>query len=158
MLAMPHRATYRTLRCAGFRILPKQTAGYAQCAPGLLDVDRLGKYEIGSDSIRHGDAGLSFNQSDQERVLIEAGVAGTPEKQCAVLLVVAIDDNRIVVLRHQLLDCCERIAERVNREIGFAEQLAYDAGMFFIRAEQDSLVTHNEAIVVTGMGTSKLRR
>jgi hypothetical protein len=40
------------------------------------------------------------------------------------------------MLGHQLLDGCERLSNRIHDEIEFTEDLAYDTGKFFIRAEK----------------------
>jgi hypothetical protein len=73
------------------------------------------------------------------------------------LFILTVDDDRIVMLRHQAFHRGKRINDRRDSKFEFAKKLIHDAGEFLIRAEKKSLVTHDEPIVGRPVSTGKLR-
>jgi hypothetical protein len=74
------------------------------------------------------------------------------------LLVIAIDDDRIEVLAHQLLDGGKRFSRGFNGKLQLAEDLGHCASRFFVGTEEESSVTHIKVIVGTAVRAIKLRR
>src|SRR5271155_2279428 len=113
-----------------FSAFKQKSAGDAQRALGLLHIDGLGEHEVRAHAIRLGDACLAFNHSDGQRTLIEARTARALDEKSRVLLVFAINHDRIVMLRHDVLYGGEGIADTYNGEFEFSEKLACDPGEF----------------------------
>jgi hypothetical protein len=74
----------------------------------LIDVDGFGQDEVGPDTERFGYPGLTLHYGYGKRRLVGRRISRAFEEQCGVLLVIAVDHDRVEVLAHQLLDCSER--------------------------------------------------
>ena len=89
-----------------------------------------------ADAESFRDSGLPFHHSHGERRLIRRGVARTLEQQGRILLVVAVHDNGIKVLRHQFLNCRERLGARLDSKFQIVQNVRYSARRFLVRAEE----------------------
>src|SRR5947199_218592 len=80
-------------------------------------------------------AGLAFDHGNRESTRIRAGIACALEQQTGILLVLAIDDDCVEVLRHQLFDCSEWLVAALNLKFQFTQNLRDDAGSFVVWTE-----------------------
>ena len=102
----------------------------------MLDVDRLGEHQICPDAVCLRDTGLSLDQRQRQRTLIGAGISRALEQQSSVRFVLAVHDDGVVTLRHQLLDGSEGFINRLNLEVEFAENLGDDSRQLLVETEQ----------------------
>ena len=123
----------------------------------MLNVDRLCQHQVRADAISLGHTRLPFDYSDGKRALIGTGISRALKKQRRVLFVLAVDDDCVEALRHQLFDRGKRLLDGFHGEVQFGEDLTDDSGELFVGTEEQGLVTHNEAILGKVVGTSKLR-
>ena len=114
----------------------QQATSNAQRSLRLLNIDWLGQYEIRANAKGFGNSGLTFDNGNRKRTLIRSGIARTLEQQSGILLIVAIDDDGVEMLRHQLLDSRERLVAGLNGEVEFGQNLGDHAGRFVVRAEE----------------------
>ena len=140
-----------------FSAFAQESARHPQRSFSRLDIDGLGEHKVRTHAISLGDARLSFDEPNGQRPLIERGVARTLDHERGALFVLAVNDNCIVMLRHQTFYRGKRVADGRHGEFEFTEELAYDPGEFLISAEKESLVTHDEPIVGRPVSTGKLR-
>ena len=81
---------------------------------------------------------------------------GTFEEQRRVLLVIAVHDDGVEVLGHQLLDGNKRFGAGLNGEVQLAENLRNRTTSFFVGTEEECLVTHIKLILGTHVRAIKL--
>jgi len=74
------------------------------------------------------------------------------------LFVVAIDDDRVEMPAHELLDGGEWLSAVFDRKLKLAQDLRHRASSLFIGTEDESLITHTIFIVGTPVRAIKLRR
>ena len=98
-------------------------------------MNRLGQDQVGADTESLGHPRLSFHHRHRQRSLVRIRISCALEQQRCVLLVVTVDDDRVVVLGHQLLDRGKRLIAGLDMEFQFTQNLADYAGRFFVRAE-----------------------
>ena len=129
------RRSRRHRRFGRFRF-SEQTARYAQRSFGLLHINRFGQNQVGTDPkcLRH--AGLSFDQRNRKRILIGPRITGALEQQGGVLLIVAIDDNRVEVFGHQPLDRCKGFVAGLDAKLKFTQDLGDHMGRPLVWTEQ----------------------
>ena len=120
----------------GFSSLAQKSARHPQCSLGRLDINRLREHQIRPHAIGLRDADLSFDKPNGKRPLIEWGVARALEHQGRALLILTVDDDCVIVLRHQTFYRRKRINDGRNGEFELAEKLAYDPGKLLISAEK----------------------
>jgi hypothetical protein len=116
--------------------LAQQPASDAESSFRLLDVDGPGKHQVRTHAVGFGDTGLALDQADGERPMIEAGIAGAFHEKGRALFVLAVDDDGVIVLRHQTFYGGKRLIDWRNGKLKFTEELTYDPGEFLIRAIQ----------------------
>src|SRR5208282_2472534 len=83
----------------GIGIFPQKSARNPKRSLGLLNVDRFCEHKVGADAVGLGHAHLSFDQSDRQRALIGAGISCALEEQRSVLIILAVYDDGVVMLR-----------------------------------------------------------
>jgi len=122
----------------GFRrlILAQKSAGNAQRTFRLLDVNRLGKNQVGADAERLGYSSLSLDHCDGQGRLVVRSVARALEEQCGVLLIVAINHNRVEMRGHHLLHGGEWLSAGNYFEVELAQNLRNRAGGLFVGTEE----------------------
>ena len=120
----------------------QQAAGHAQGALGLFYVDRFGQHQVGSQAECPRDCSLAFNQRDCQRTVIQFRIACAFEQQGGILLVIAIDDQSLKVVRGQQFDCGEGFAARFHRKFQFAENSGHHGSGFLVRTKQQCSIAH----------------
>ena len=86
-------------RLMGIR-LPQQSTSDAQRALRLFHVNRFRQNKICADAKGLGNSRLPLDHGHSKGTLIGSGIARALEQQSRVLLVLAVDHNRIKMLRH----------------------------------------------------------